>query len=158
MRAGHRRAGGSGCGHRGKSAEHPPAPRSEAVYTPLMLSRYVLIGLGSFFLGLGILGVFLPVLPTTPFVLLAAACYARSSERLHRWLLENRVLGPDIRQWDETRSIRLRAKIMAILLIVASFSFTIYVLEELLARIALAAIGVGLLVFFLVVRTSERRR
>lgn len=122
-----------------------------------MLRRYVLIGLGSAFLGLGVLGAFLPVLPTTPFVLLAGACYARSSERLHQWLLSNRFLGPSIREWDETKSIGLRAKITAILLVVASFSFTIYVLEDLVARLSLAAIGVGLVVFFLVVRTSRPR-
>jgi uncharacterized membrane protein YbaN (DUF454 family) len=122
-----------------------------------MLSRYVLIGLGSLFLGLGVLGVFLPVLPTTPFVLLAGACYARSSERLHQWLLDSRVFGPSIREWNETRSVGLRAKTVAILLVVASFSFTIYVIDGLVARVLLATIGVGLIVFFLVVRTSQRR-
>ena len=122
-----------------------------------MVSRYVLIGLGSIFLGLGILGVFLPILPTTPFVLLAGACYARSSERLHQWLLSNRVLGPSIREWDENKSIGLRAKITAILMIVASFSFTIYVMEELVVRIGLAVLGVGLIVFLLMVRTSRPR-
>ncbi len=122
-----------------------------------MISRYVLIGLGSIFLGLGVLGVFLPVLPTTPFVLLAGACYARSSERLHQRLLNNRVLGPSIREWDENKSIGRRAKITAILMIVASFSFTVYVMEELVVRIGLAALGIGLIVFLLMVRTSEPR-
>ena len=122
-----------------------------------MVTRYVLIGLGSLFLGLGVLGVFLPVLPTTPFVLLAAACYARSSERLHQWLLNNRVLGPSIREWDETKSIGRRAKITAILMIVTSFSFTVYVMEELMVRIGLIALGVGLVVFLLMVRTSRPR-
>lgn len=122
-----------------------------------MFSRYVLITLGSLFLGLGVLGAFLPLLPTTPFVLLAGACYARSSERLHEWLLRNRVLGPSIREWDETRSIGLRAKVTAILLVVASFSFTIYMLENVVTRISLAVLGTGLVVFFLVVRTSEPR-
>ena len=122
-----------------------------------MVSRYVLIGLGSIFLGLGVLGVFLPVLPTTPFVLLAGACYARSSEPLHRWLLSNRVLGPSMREWDENRSIGRRAKVMAILMIVVSFSFTVYVMEELVVRVGLAALGVGLVVFLLMVRTSRPR-
>ncbi len=122
-----------------------------------MVSRYVLIGLGSIFLGLGVLGVFLPVLPTTPFVLLAGACYARSSERLYEWLLNNRLLGPSIREWDENKSIGRRAKITAILMIVVSFSFTVYVMEELIIRIGLAALGIGLVVFLLMVRTSSPR-
>ncbi len=122
-----------------------------------MVTRYVLIGLGSIFLGLGVLGVFLPVLPTTPFVLLAGACYARSSERLYEWLLNNRLLGPSIREWGETKSIGRRAKITAILMIVTSFSFTVYVMEELVVRIGLAALGVGLVVFLLIVRTSRPR-
>ena len=122
-----------------------------------MVSRYVLIGLGSIFLGLGVLGVFLPVLPTTPFVLLAGACYARSSEPLHQWLLSNRVLGPSMREWDENRSIGRRAKVMAILMIVVSFSFTVYVMEELVVRVGLAALGVGLVVFLLMIRTSRPR-
>lgn len=122
-----------------------------------MISRYVFLCLGSLFLGLGVLGVFLPVLPTTPFVLLAGACYARSSERLHRWLLNNPALGPSIREWDEHKSIGLRAKIMAILLVVASFSFTIYMLEDLPLRIGLGVLGVGLIFFFLVVKTSKSR-
>ena len=120
-----------------------------------MVSRYLLIGLGSIFLGLGVLGVFLPVLPTTPFVLLAGACYARSSERLHQKLLSNRVLGPSLRDWDENKSIGRPAKITAIVMIVASFSFTIYVMENLVVRIGLAALGVGLVVFLLMVRTSR---
>ena len=122
-----------------------------------MVSRYVLIGLGSIFLVLGVLGVFLPVLPTTPFVLLAGACYARSSERLYEWLLNNRLLGPSIREWDENKSIGRRAKITAILMIVGSFSFTVYVMEELIIRIGLAALGIGLAVFLLMVRTSSPR-
>ncbi len=122
-----------------------------------MVTRYVLIGLGSIFLGLGVLGVFLPVLPTTPFVLLAGACYARSSERLYEWLLNNRLLGPSIREWDENKSIGRRAKITAILMIVVSFSFTVYVMEELIIRIGLAALGIGLVVFLLMVRTSRPR-
>ena len=120
-----------------------------------MFRRYLLIGLGSIFLGLGVLGVILPILPTTPFVLLAAACYARSSERLHEWLLSNRVLGPSMREWDENKSIGSGAKITAILMIVASFSFTIYVMEGLVIRIGLAALGTGLIVLLLVIRTSR---
>lgn len=64
-------------------------------------------------LALALAGVVLPILPTTPFALIAAACAARGSERLHRWLLAHRVLGPVIRDWHEGRTVARRSKIVA---------------------------------------------
>jgi len=69
---------------------------------------------GTISLGLGIIGIVLPVLPTTPFLLLTAYCYDRGSERLHEWLMNNRVFGGYIRNYSEGRGIPLRAKITAI--------------------------------------------
>lgn len=63
---------------------------------------------------LGIVGIFLPGLPTTPFVLLAAACFAKASPRLHQWLLNHRVLGPMLRNWETHRSLTLRTKCLAV--------------------------------------------
>lgn len=71
--------------------------------------------LGFISLGLGIIGIFLPVVPTTPFVLLAAACFARSSERWHQWLLNNPTFGPMVRRWETDRCISLRTKTVALL-------------------------------------------
>ena len=71
---------------------------------------------GALALGLGILGIFLPLLPTTPFVLLAAACFARGSERFHAWLLANRTFGPMVFEWESHRSLPYRTKITAIVL------------------------------------------
>ncbi|NTV88075.1 MAG: DUF454 domain-containing protein, partial [Burkholderiaceae bacterium] len=71
------------------------------------------------------LGIFLPVLPTTPFLLLAAACYARASRRIYRWLLQHRRFGPLIREWREHRSMPYRAKRIALLLIALSFGVSI---------------------------------
>ncbi|MGK2951314.1 MAG: YbaN family protein [Thiobacillus sp.] len=80
--------------------------------------RLLFAGLGTLF----VLGIFLPVLPTTPFLLLAAACYTRSSRRIYHWLLQHRHFGPLIRELREHRSMPYRAKRKALLLIVLSFA------------------------------------
>ena len=72
------------------------------------------LALGLVFSGLGIAGTVLPVLPTTPFLLLAAACFTRSSERLERWLVEHPRFGPTLREWRERGAIPLRAKLLAL--------------------------------------------
>lgn len=72
--------------------------------------RWLLWLAGTVALGLGIVGVVLPGLPTTPFVLLAAACYAKASPRLHRWLRAHRLFGPMVRDWEEHRSLTRRTK------------------------------------------------
>lgn len=71
--------------------------------------------LGFLFLGLGFIGIFLPLLPTTPFVLLAAGCFAKSSERWHQWLLANRTFGPLIKNWQEHQCISCNSKRIALL-------------------------------------------
>lgn len=70
--------------------------------------------LGILFLVLGFIGVLLPIMPTVPFVLLAAACFARSSPKMHKWLLEHPRFGPIIRDWEEKRCISRKMKIWAI--------------------------------------------
>jgi uncharacterized membrane protein YbaN (DUF454 family) len=89
-------------------------------FTVFLLFRYlcdvktVYIILGSVSLGLGILGVFLPVLPTTPFLLLTAALYLKGSPRLYEWLINHKYLGPYIRNFRENKAIPLRAKIVSV--------------------------------------------
>lgn len=80
---------------------------------------------GGVALALGVLGVVLPLLPTTPFVLLAAWCFARSSPRLHNWLVTHPRLGPMIRDWNEHGAIPPRAKRMALLAIGAAFLLSV---------------------------------
>ena len=86
--------------------------------------------LGLLFLGLGIVGVFLPLLPATPFVLLAAACFARSSEKWHRWILANNTFGPMIRNWEQNRCISLRVKAIAIASMVFVGGYSIFFAVE----------------------------
>ena len=79
--------------------------------------KYLLITLGSICLALGVIGIFLPLLPTTPFLLLSAALYVRSSEKLYQWLIHQKYLGTYIRNFREHRAIPLRAKIFSISMI-----------------------------------------
>ena len=112
--------------------------------------RWVLLGAGFFFVGLAGLGVVLPVLPTTPFLLVAAACFARSSPRFYNWLLDNRVFGPLIRDWRAHRCIPLRAKVMAVALIAGvGGSSVIWFVEPVWGKVALAALLTGLVVWLL---------
>jgi uncharacterized membrane protein YbaN (DUF454 family) len=87
--------------------------------------RIVLVVVGLVSLALGAIGIFLPLLPTVPFLLLSAICFANASERLHGWLLSHRVFGPPIQNWNERGAISRRAKWIASISIVASFALAI---------------------------------
>lgn len=96
---------------------------------------------------LAVLGVFLPLLPTTPFLLLASACFARGSERLHRWLLNNKLFGEYLRNVESGRGIPLRAKITAIALLWASLAFSLFEVQGLALKGVLIAVGVGVTIY-----------
>ncbi len=104
---------------------------------------------------LAVLGLFLPVLPTTPFLLLASACYARGSKRMHNWLLSNRLFGETLRNYENCKAIPLRAKIIALLMLWGSLSFSIYVVEPIALKAMLATIGAGVTIFLLRMKTLE---
>lgn len=87
--------------------------------------KYLFIVLGSLCVGLGILGIFLPLLPTTPFLLLAAALYVRSSSRLYHWLLYQPYLGPYIRNFRQYRAIPLRVKVISVTLVWVTILYSV---------------------------------
>jgi uncharacterized membrane protein YbaN (DUF454 family) len=84
------------------------------------LVRGLLLGVGALSLLLGVIGIFLPLLPTVPFLLLTAACWARASPRWHRWLLSQRRLGPAIARWERERSVSRRTKVTALTVVTLS--------------------------------------
>lgn len=93
--------------------------------------KYILAFLGSVALALGIAGIFLPVLPTTPFLLLAAALYVRSSQRLYEWLMSHKHLGPYIKNFRENKAIPLRVKIVSVTLVWVTLLYcAIFVAKE----------------------------
>ena len=128
----------------------PVKPSSDAILPkPLPTGlRVLLLCIGTLCVAIGAVGVVLPVLPGAPLLLLAAACYARSSNRLYAALLSNRFLGPSIRQWRENRSMPQRAKITAIVMIVVAFTLSIgLAIDNLALRIVLGVIGITLVIF-----------
>lgn len=116
--------------------------------------RLLYLGAGFLALFLAVLGALLPVLPTTPFILLAAACFARGSERFHRKLMENRIAGPIIREWQLYHSIPPRVKRWAYLLMAISFGSSILIVPEIWQKVMLVLIG-SVLAFY-VRRIPER--
>ncbi len=88
--------------------------------------RFVYLGLGWFFVALGIIGAFLPVMPTTIFLILAAWCFARSSPELEAWLLAHPLFGEPLRNWRERGSISRRAKILACSMIAVSYGIFLH--------------------------------
>lgn len=96
--------------------------------------RYLLLAIGWLSVALGVLGIFLPVLPTTPFLLLAAACFARSSPRFHHWLVHHPKLGPWIRDYLSGEGIPLKGKVYAIGLMWASIGLSCYLVPLFWAR------------------------
>jgi hypothetical protein len=119
--------------------------------------RAVLVGAGTACVVLGLLGLFLPVLPTTPFLLLAAACYARASERFYNWLLNNRTFGPTIREWRRYRSIPYRTKLTAIALMSLTLASSIvFFVRNPYLQAALSLLGVGLAVWLYRIPSRDR--
>jgi uncharacterized membrane protein YbaN (DUF454 family) len=118
-------------------------------------AAYLAAGFG--FLGLAALGVALPVLPATPFVLLAAACFARSSDRFYHWLLEHRRFGRVVREWRQYRSIPFRVKLFAIAMMATTLSVSIiFFVPNPWLQAALAIFGVLLAVWLYRVPSRDR--
>ena len=106
---------------------------------------------------LGVIGLFLPVLPTTPFILLAAACYARASERFYLWLLNHRIFGPTLREWRRYRSIPWRTKLWAIGLMSTTLAASIiFFVRPVWLQVVLALMGLGLAIWLYRIPSRDR--
>jgi hypothetical protein len=131
------------------SAEHDPTRRSvqhREHGSPLVRALFFAAGVVS--LGCAVAGIFLPVLPTTPLVLLAAACFARSYRPFHEWIIAHRLFGPIVREWHEHRSIPYRTKLLAIgMMAVALGASIVFAVDEPWLKAALAVFGVALGVY-----------
>lgn len=107
--------------------------------------KILLAILGGVAFGLGVVGIFVPLLPTTPFLLLAAALWVRSSPRLYAWLLSHRRLGSYIRNFRENRAIPLRAKVLSLALMWGTMLYCVFAVVDAWwwAQVALLAVAIG---------------
>jgi uncharacterized protein len=112
--------------------------------------RWILISCGCFSVAAGVVGIFLPLLPTVPFLLLAAACFARSSERFHVWLVQHDRLGPLIRDYLDGGGMPLRAKRIAVCMVWISFSASAFLFVQVLwLKILLLVVAAGITLYLI---------
>ena len=123
------------------------------------IKRLLFVTLGTLFLGVGIIGIFVPILPTTPFLLLAAFFYERGSEKFHNWLLNNKILGAYIRSYIDGKGIPLKIKLFTVALLWTTISFTVvFVVDELVVRIILVLVAIGVSVHIALIKGSEKAK
>ena len=119
--------------------------------------RAVLVVLGTLSVALGVIGMFVPVLPTTPFLLLAAACYARSSRRFYDWLMTNRWCGSYIRNYREGRGIPLRQKVITLSVLWLTIGSTVWLaVSQWWVRGLLVGIAVAVTIHLVTIKTYQR--
>ncbi|PIK16336.1 YbaN family protein [Halobacteriovorax sp. JY17] len=113
-------------------------------------SNALFIFFGFISLALGIVGIFLPLLPTTPLLILSAYCFSKGSEKLHHWLLTRPKIGPMIRDWEENKIIRPKAKLLSTTMIILLFGYTLlFVQVHIIFKIISTIIGTSVLIFIL---------
>jgi uncharacterized membrane protein YbaN (DUF454 family) len=117
------------------------------------LIKYLYLTLGSFFVVLGLVGIFVPVLPTAPFMLLAAFFYVRSSDRMYNWLINHRLFGESIKSYLEHRAMRKSAKVKAVASIWISLTLSALLVQKAHVALILAVVGISLTVYLLSIRT-----
>jgi uncharacterized protein len=117
--------------------------------------RYLLMACGLLSLLLGIIGIFLPVLPTTPFLLLSSYCFYKSSVRLHHWLHHHRILGPYITSYMKYRAIKRKIKISSLLLLWTSLIISSLIVGKIYVTLILVIIGLAVSYHILSLRTLE---
>ena len=123
----------------------------------LLWVRLAFAALGTLFLFIGIIGVFLPVLPTTPFLLLATACYARSSRRFYNWLMNHPAFGPLIVEWRTYRSIPWKIKLVAVATMLLTFGSSIlFFIHDGRLQSALAIFGLIMAIWLYRIPSRDR--
>lgn len=117
--------------------------------------KFLLLAAGFLSLALGVLGIFLPLLPATPFFLLSALCFSRSSEKLYRWIVCHKWFGKHIHHYLKHRAITRSAKIGAMILLAGSLTLTMIVIGKLPVTIVLSVVGIAVSIHILALNTFD---
>lgn len=121
------------------------------------MARMAWLAAGHICLALGLVGAFLPVMPTVVFLIGAGACYARGSATIHNRLLANKWLGPPIKDWEQHRAMTIKSKVLAItMLLLGVGGSVVFFVQILWLRIALGAIAVAVSILILFIKTRPR--
>lgn len=120
------------------------------------MKRRLLIIAGTVSVALGVIGIIVPVLPTTPFLLLAAACYIRSSETFYNRLLNNRILGPYINNYIQGRGMTVKAKLLTLSLLWITIGISLaFVIQNLVVRVVIILIAFGVTIYITRIKTYD---
>ena len=133
------------------------AKSTSAITTVLSVKRILLITCGYASLFLGVVGIILPLLPTTPFLLLASICFVRSSDSLHHWLIRHRLFGSYIHAYERFKAVSKRAKAFALFLLWVGISYSVFFVISLwLIRTPILLIAIGVTIHILRLKTLTR--
>jgi len=123
------------------------------------LKQKILLIAGTISVAIGVVGIFVPLLPTTPFLLLAAACYLRSSERFYRWLLNNRFFGTYVSNYIQGKGMPLRIKIYTIALLWSTIGLSIFLISpSIVVKIVLVLVAIGVALHIILLRGVKRNK
>ena len=144
----------------GKDTRKRNKKQRDFVTFAFRMKKTIFVTLGLICFALGIIGVFLPILPTTPFLLLAAALFAKSSDRLYNWLINHKVFGEYIRSFREDKAIPLKGKIISIstLWIFMLYSIFFIVNEKWYLQLLLGSLSLGVTIYILSFKTKKRKK
>ena len=121
--------------------------------------KVLLITAGTFFIGVGIVGIFIPILPTTPFLLISAALYARSSKRFYNWLINNKIFGRYIKNYREGKGIPLKLKIFTIAFLWITIGCsTIFAIDIFWVRVILVVIAIGVTIHIISIKPKDKAK
>lgn len=118
--------------------------------------RWAFIALGSLLVAIGVLGIFLPLLPSTVFFLMALGCYGKSSHSAYRWMTTNRLFGQSLREYREEKGATLGTKVVSLLWLWGGIGLSEYFIDNLWIRLALIAIALGVSAHLVLLRTIRR--
>ena len=123
------------------------------------LKRRLLVIAGTVFTGVGILGILVPILPTTPFLLLAAACFVRSSQRFYNWLLNNRLLGIYISSYVQGKGMPRRVKVFTVVLLWTTIGLSMWLAtQDVVIRVILVLVAVGVTIHIILIKNYDKKK